>query len=367
VKPRFWLSALTAALLGVSAVSTLQAQEKRLPANFGALEAASEEAVKAKALAWFKAAGHTDAIKLQAFENIWRDSERPVVDRLAESFALGDPAAAKLLNDARDITVAAPTEIPAILRDAKLPAFYRANLGLAYARSLSNRRVHEEALEVLKGFKAEDVIDPNAYLFHRAISEHAMLMKGDAGKTITRLLQDAVDSPERYRTVGALMLLDMQTWKSDKDLPAIARKMSDVERRLELARGGPQTQKVQKEIIARLDELIKELENKAKNSSQSNGGSCPNGGEPKPGNGGGATPSAPMQDSNIATNGGTGRVDQAKLRKLAEGWGKMTENQRAAALQEVANLTANLSLTHQEQYRDYFRRLAELEVAKGNR
>jgi hypothetical protein len=41
------------------------------------------------------------------------------------------------------------------------------------------------------------------------------------------------------------MLLDMQTWK-DKDLGTIARKMGNIERRLDLARGGPQTQKLQK-------------------------------------------------------------------------------------------------------------------------
>jgi len=222
---------MVAALLGVAFVPALQAQERRVPANFGGLETASEEVVKTKALAWYKAAGNTDAIKLQAFENVWRGAERPVLDRLAETFALGDAAAAKLLNDARDIALPAPTEVPAVLRDAKQPAFFRANLGLAYARSLSNRRVHEEALEVLKSFKAEEVVDPNAYLFHRAISEHALLMKADANKTVARLLQDSVDSPERYRTVGALILLDMTTWK-EKDLPAIARKMNDVERRL---------------------------------------------------------------------------------------------------------------------------------------
>ena len=59
------------------------------------------------------------------------------------------------------------------------------------------------------------------------------------------------------------MLLDMQTWK-DKDLSAIARKMENIERRLDLARGGPQTQKLQKEVVMRLDEIIKELENKQK-------------------------------------------------------------------------------------------------------
>jgi hypothetical protein len=37
--------------------------------------------------------------------------------------------------------------------------------------------------------------------------------------------------------------------------------MKDVERRLDLARAGPVTQAKQKEILARLDEVIKKLEN----------------------------------------------------------------------------------------------------------
>jgi len=359
VKHRFWLSALTAALLGVTAVPVIQAQERRAPVNFGALETANEEAVKAKALEWYKQTAKPDQA---AFDRVWAAKERQVLDRLADTFALGNADAAKLLNDARDVAVPAPTDVPAHLKDAKLPAFYRANLGLAYARSLSNRRVHEEALEVLKNIKAEDVVDPNAYLFHRAVSEHALLLKADAGKSVVRLLTDSADSPERYKTVGALILLDMQTWK-EKDLGAIARKMDNVERRLDLARGGPQTQKIQKEIVSRLDELIKEMENQAKNSSQCNGGSCPDGGQPKPGSGnGGGEATAPMQDSNIANNGGKGTVDIAKIRKMAEGFGKLPERERAKVLQEVEDLTRGLSLTHHEQYREYFRRVAERSV-----
>src|SRR5262249_53185039 len=148
-----------------------------------------------------------------------------------------------------------------------LDSFFRDNLALAYARSLSNRRVHEEALELLKTVDVNKVADPAAYLFHRAVCEHAMLQKNEARGTILRMLAQAVDAPERFKTVGALMLLDMQTWK-EKDLSAIARKMDNVERRLELARGGPQTQEIQRDIIARLDELIKEMENQAKSQSQ---------------------------------------------------------------------------------------------------
>ena len=69
-------------------------------------------------------------------------------------------------------------------------------------------------------------------------------------------------APERYKAVGMLMQLDMVAWKS-KDLSDIARKMKDVERRLDLARGGKITQEKQKEILARLDEVIKKLENQA--------------------------------------------------------------------------------------------------------
>ena len=53
-------------------------------------------------------------------------------------------------------------------------------------------------------------------------------------------------------------------WKEKKDLGAIARKMRVIEDRLVVAKGGPQTQKLQKEVIDRLDEIIKELENKKK-------------------------------------------------------------------------------------------------------
>jgi hypothetical protein len=66
-----------------------------------------------------------------------------------------------------------------------------------------------------------------------------------------------------------------------------------------------------------------------------------------------------MPDSRIANNGGSGRVDQRRIQKLAEGWGKMNEAQRAQAMQEVSDLTRGLSLAHQEAMREYFRRLVD--------
>lgn len=250
----------------------LRADETRKPGlSFGALEPATVEAARAAAQNWLKAVGKTDAATMERFNAIWKQEDRTVLDRVADTFILGNTAAAKLMAEARNPQVPAPTKVPEIFKNQKASAFYRANLALAYARALSNRRVHDEALQTLVLFRPEQVVEPSVYLFHRAVCEHALLQKAEASRTITRLLEDAQGTPERYRTVSALMLLDMQTWK-DKDLGAVARKMKVVEDRLDLARGGPETQKKQKEIIARLDELIKELENKAKGSSDPNGG-----------------------------------------------------------------------------------------------
>jgi hypothetical protein len=235
------------------------------------LEAMSVEALQAKAQAWLKEACKNDATKMAQGAAIWKKTDRSALDRLADTFALGNAAAAKIISDARDPLAAAPMVVPEVLTDAKQPAFYRANLALVYARWLSIRHVYEEALDILRTITPDQVVDPGTYLFHRAICEHKLLLKDDAIRSAKRLIWEVVDSPERYKSVGALILLDMETWKG-KDLGSIARKMDSSARRLDLARGGPETQKIQKDILARLDELIKEMENKAK-QGESNGGS----------------------------------------------------------------------------------------------
>jgi hypothetical protein len=63
-----------------------------------------------------------------------------------------------------------------------------------------------------------------------------------------------------------------------------------------------------------------------------------------------------MQDSNIANNGGTGRVDPVKMKKMVENWGKLPERERARAVQE---LTRGMSPKHREAIENYFRNLAK--------
>jgi hypothetical protein len=260
----FSTSALAAALL-LSGGMVMAGAEKTSPkeiAAFGVLRATAPETARNQALDWLKGVGKTDETTLKAFEAIWK-GESSVLEKVAASLVLGDPAARALLDEARDPESPAPTQVPALLKDAKKPVFYRANLALAYAKSLSGRRIYEEALDTLSSVKVEQVVEPATYLFHKAVAEHALTRAREAQTSIVRLLDDVPDAPERYKTVAALMVFDMLTWK-EKDLGEIARKMDNIERRLDLARGGPTTRKIQKEVVARLDEIIKELENQAR-------------------------------------------------------------------------------------------------------
>src|SRR5438132_8346500 len=106
--------------------------------------------------------------------------------------------------------------------------------------------------------------------------------------------------------LARLMLEDMLGWSPDqKDFGNIEKLMDNSGRRLDLARGGEKTQDIQKKIVFRLDELIKELEAQQK-QSQCAGGNCPGGGD-KPGDkpgGNTVKPSSPAPDSVIMGGGG---------------------------------------------------------------
>jgi len=259
-----WFSVAALALLLVGA-SRVQAEPEKKPmkesASFSLLRSPAAETARNQAQDWLKGTGKSDPATVKAFEQIWSGG-RPVLDKVADTLALGNPDAARLLKDARDPEAAAPTSVPNLIKDQKRPVFFRANLGLAYAKALTNRKVYDEALEAFKSIKGEDVVDPAAYFFHRAVTEHALMMRHEADDSIDRLLLDVVDAPVRYRMVGVLMHYDMAAWQ-DKDLDWIARKMGVIKDRLDLTRGGPKTRAMQREVLVKLDEKIKELENKA--------------------------------------------------------------------------------------------------------
>jgi tetratricopeptide (TPR) repeat protein len=330
--------------------------------TFGALKTPDVAEIRSKAEAWLKTTGKADDAKFKA---IW-DADVTLIEKIASTLSLGDAEAAKLLSEARNPDAPAPTEVPAILKDKAKPAFFRQGLALAYGKALTSRKVYEEALEVFQTIKPEEAIDPAAYFFHKAVCEHALILKDQADASIDRLLVDVSDSPERYRMVAALMHFDMLTWQ-EKDLGWIARKMENIQRRLDLNRGGKQTQKIQKEVLVRLEEMIKEMENNQKPPPPGGGGGgedVPSGGGGMPG--GGSAPgsdmsSSPMQDTMGGTANGTGQIDAKRVKEIAEAWGKLPEKERAAALRD---LTRTMPAKDRAVIEAYFR---ELQKKSGGR
>lgn len=301
--------------------------------GFSTLKSASPAAAKDRAAAWLKATGKFDAA---AFDRVWAEEDRPVLDRTVDSLALGSPEAKALLAAMRQADAPAPAETPAILKDMKQDSFFRTNLALAFAKAAGSKKVYEEALEALNGAMPEAAVDPAALFFFKAVCEHATMRKDAATSSITRLLDDVADAPDRYKMVAMLMFFEMQNWSADpKDLSNIERLMDNSGRRLELARGGEKTQDIQKKIVFRLDELIKELENKNK-PGQCNGGNCPNGGQPGNVPGGNQNnPSNPAADSVIMQGSGQGKITDRDLRQLAEKWGTLPPEKRAKIIEDL--------------------------------
>ena len=325
--------------------------------SFGVLKSPTAAEVKAQADAWAKTRPPLSAEQQKAMDALWAGADS-YSDKLAQTFALLDPEAAKILNQAKESVFEAPQEIPALLKDASKPMFFRANLAVTYSRILSQNKVYELALDTLKLFRPEQVADPSSYLFHRAVAEYSLMMKKEADDTINRLLDDVSESPERYRNVAALMAIEMMVWR-DKDLGWISRKMENIQRRLDLGQGGNKTQKIQKEVVVRLDEMIKEMEDQAKKAGDGAGGP----GAPGPGNGppgNNVQSSAPQQDSIGGNGGGAGQVDQKRVRELAEVWGKLPERDRARAMVE---LTRSLPPKYREAVEIYFKRLGDANPA----
>lgn len=348
---RNWLSAVAVStgVLGAAGTGFAADAPAKALSPFGAMKALSAEAAKAKVEAFLKAAGKFDAA---AFNAIWAKDSKSVLDRTADSLALASTEAAAALADARKADAMAPTAVPGFLKDAGTDAFFRANVAAAYAKALAGKRIYEEALGSLKAVQPEQVVEPATYYFYRAVAEHALIKRDDATTSIVRLIEDVTDAPDRYKMVATLMFFDIQNWaREEKDLANIGRLMDNSGRRLDLARGGPQTQDIQKKIVFRLDEVIKDLENQMK-PGNCNGGNCPNGGN-KPG-AGSLNPSSPAPDSTIMGGSGAGKIDNKKLREYAEKWGSLPEKEREKVKAEI---TKDMPEKYRPMIEEYFKSL----------
>ena len=262
---RKWLAASLAATGTFAAAPAFAADPApnavRGVIEFQSLRATPDDAARDRVERWLKAAGTFDP---KAVDAAWAGG-RTVEDRTVAAISLGLPAAADALAAAKTPGVPAPGTFPAALKDARLDPFVRANVAAAYAKVLVGKRAYEDALAALDGVNPEHLVDPAGFYFHKAVAEHATLNRPAALLSLTALLDDVANVPDRYVTVATLMYFDLQSWSGDeKNLRHIGRLMDVSSRRLDLARADDETKAVQKKILYRLSELIKQMENDEK-------------------------------------------------------------------------------------------------------
>ena len=321
---------------GVLLLLVVAADPPKPAYTFGTLRPLANDVARAKLVA---------AVGVAAVDQAW-SGERSAAENVLAALLAAKPEPAKLIAAAGDPDAPAPTAAPAFLTDTGLDRFAKSNLAAAYLQALSGRKVYEEALAAAPAVTPEELADPAGYLFHKAACEHALGKRDAANSTLRTLLDDVTGVPDRYRVVATLLYFDVEKWpKDEKDLLNLARLADNSQRRLDLGRGGPVTQEIQKKIVFRLDEQIKQAEQQLKQQQKKQqqaqgekGGKgkpqeCPDGGEKQDGTASGQ--GKPMDDSKVAENRGKGVVDEKKLRQYEAEWGKLPEAERKRVMLEI--------------------------------
>lgn len=305
-------------------------------------KARAQDEVRQQALDWL--AGHQpDAKVTDAAQRLWSEDQAPSdpLDLLAQTFGLADERAAALVSLCSRARSPGPLPPQELLRDDEVPAFERDNLRLFYGRWLAQQRYYDEALAQLDGLAPADVIDPAVLFFYQAVAHHRLLHKDQGLQALQSLLEKVDQVPNRYRAVASLMKGDLDALK-DESLDHISRQMQDVRRRLALGRAGTKVRKVEDDVIAALDKLIKAMEDRQQQQSQASGGSAA------------PQPSQAMPDSRIAGMKGAGEVDRRRIGNTS-GWGNLPPKQREEALQQIGK---DFPPHYRDAIEQYFRKLA---------
>lgn len=306
--------------IAVSCATSVRAQDEAEDGTIIAPLPADE--VRTRILEWSAGAGLSNE-KIEAIAALWvlgtePPSAQELHEKTIETFRLVSPEAETLIQACKYGTLSPPDA--AVLDGEKLPPFFAANLRAHYARFLGQNELYDEALTQFDQIDLSQTVDPASCLFFKAVCQHRLLMKEEGLKTIDTLLTDTTDLPVRFRTVAGLMQADLAQLK-EKSLNEVARMMSDVERRLRFGRGGERVQKVEEEIVATLDEIIKKIE-----AQQGGGG----------GGGGGAgqnnsnSSGGPAGDSSVKGSTAPGEVDKRDIGRKS-GWGSLPPKEQAKA------------------------------------
>jgi len=299
-------------------------------------EKAREEAFK-----WLETSKASPELRKQLHES-WSQPghEDDVLDRLASTFAAIDPKSRELVELCSQPRKKAALPVFYWLTSAEKTSFERNHLRLYYGRWLARARLYDEARDQLSGLNPEEVLDPATLLFYQALVYHQLLDQQPGLSAATRLLERSSEIPKRYASLARLIEADLSALEED-NLDHIARRMGDIERRLDLGHAGPKVRKVEDGVIESLDKLIKDLEDQQQQASAAARGQQ-------------IAPSAPAQQSRPLEGKGPGQVAQKNIGSKS-GWGDLPPKQRQEALQQIGK---EYPAHYREVIEQYFRKLA---------
>ncbi len=156
-------------------------------------------------------------------------------------------------------------------------------------------------------------------------------------KTVKKMAESDLTTPRRYHELAKLLEALLEQTQKEQAAQRIARKMSDIRRRLGQGRTDQDTQNAEGDVLESLDQLLEKLEaqqgQKPQEGQQSNN---------------------PAQDSGILKQSAPGQVDRRSFDVGGE-WGDMPPKEREEAMQRIEQ-------DFPAQYRDiveqYFREMA---------
>ena len=273
-------------------------------------------------------------------------SER--LTRMSDGFVLLGGPLAELIEHTRTTRFSKLLPDTSFLQEPVLPRFLLNHSRLIYARWLVQNQLYNETLEQLQEITTEDVVDPASLLFLKSIAFHRLLKKDECLPVVSRLLEKENQLPRRFAILGKMIRDDIKPLEEDT-LDEVSRLMDSIKVRLSLGRAGTRVRTEEDDVIAKLDKMIKKLEDQAQQNSQSSQPSS--GGQP----GNNLNPSQPMNDSLPAGGRGEGNVDPKDIGKK-DGWGDLPARERQQALQQVGE---DFPSHYRDVIEEYFRRLAK--------
>lgn len=182
------------------------------------------------------------------------------------------------------------------------------------------------------------IIPSDEHLFYKAIQEYSLKQKKSCIDNLKTYINLKTSHNPNHLFV-AEKLLEQVTAEQEK-IDDIAEDMKIVERKLRLGMGGPTTQKIQKDIIKKLDEEIESIEKQMESNQYQASGNKQS--------------QIPIADSKIMEGSGEGKVENKKLIASGENWGSLPPKEKTKAVEEI---TRNLAPHIREAAEGYTKKL----------